>query len=49
MKHIDTKLEQTEIPSFSILFKKFDPSKKEISFTIDVNTFQKDEIALTQR
>jgi len=49
IKYIDIKLEQTEIPSFSIVFKKFDPTQKEISFVIDVNTFQKDEIALAEK
>lgn len=49
MEYIDLKLEQTEIPSFSIIFRKFDPSKEQITFNIDVNTFQKDEIALLQK
>ncbi|NOZ43602.1 MAG: hypothetical protein GXP45_00225 [bacterium] len=49
IKYIDMKLEQTEIPSFSIVFRRFDPSKNTITFTIDVNTFQKDEIALLKK
>ena len=49
INYIDLKLEQTEIPSFSIVFRKFDPSKQTITFGIDVNTFQKDEIALLQK
>ena len=43
--YIDNKLEQTDIPSFSITFKKYDPTQKQISFTVDVNTFKQDEIA----
>jgi len=49
IKYIDLKLEQTEIPSFSIIFKKFNQSQKQISFSIDVNTFQQDEIALAEK
>ena len=49
IKYIDLKLEQTEIPSFSIVFKKFNQSQKQISFSIDVNTFQQDEIALAEK
>jgi len=49
MQYIDLKLEQTEVPSFSIVFKKFDPSQKQIIFTIDVNTFKQDEIALAKQ
>lgn len=49
IKYIDLKLEQTEIPSFSIVFRRFDPTKDQITFSIDVNTFQKDEIALLQK
>ncbi len=47
--YIDTKLEQTDIPSFSITFKKYDPTQKQISFTVDVNTFQQDEVALIKK
>ncbi len=49
IKYIDLKLEQTQIPSFSIVFRSFDPSKDTIRFSIDVNTFQKDEIALLKK
>lgn len=49
MAYVDAKLEQTELPSFSITFQKFDPSKKQISFKVEVNTFQQDEAALTRK
>ncbi|HBB03616.1 TPA: hypothetical protein DCZ39_01765 [Patescibacteria group bacterium] len=49
MYYVDTKLEQTDIPSFSITFKKYDPTQQEISFTVDVNTFKQDEIALIKK
>jgi len=47
--YVDTKLEQTDIPSFSITFKKYDPTQKQISFTLEVNTFKQDEIALIKK
>jgi len=47
--YIDNKLEQTDIPSFSITFKKYDPTQKQISFTVEVNTFKQDEIALIKK
>lgn len=46
--YIDQKLEQTQIPSFSIVFQKFDPRAETISFSIEVNTFQQDEAALVE-
>ena len=49
MYYVDAKLEQTDLPSFSITFKKYDPTQKQISFTVDVNTFKQDEIALIKR
>ena len=49
MYYVDNKLEQTDIPSFSITFKKYDPTQKEISFSVDVNTFKQDELALIKR
>jgi len=49
MQYIDIKLEQTELPSFAITFQKFDPTQKQISFKVDVNTFQQDEAALTKK
>lgn len=47
--YIDLKLEQTALPSFSILFQWFDPTKQAINFNIDVNTFQQDETALLKQ
>lgn len=44
--YIDLKLEQTDLPSFSIVFQKFDPKQKEISFNVSVNTFKQDEASL---
>ncbi len=49
MYYVDNKLEQTDIPSFSITFKKYDPTQKQISFTVDVNTFKQDEVALIKK
>lgn len=49
MYYVDTKLEQTDLPSFSITFKKYDPTQKQISFTVDVNTFKQDEVALIKK
>lgn len=49
MYYVDTKLEQTDLPSFSIIFNKYNPTQKEISFTVDVNTFKQDEIALIKK
>lgn len=49
MYYVDTKLEQTDLPSFSITFKRYDPTQKQISFTVDVNTFKQDEIALIKK
>ena len=49
MYAVDTKLEQTDIPSFSITFKKYDPTQQKISFTVDINTFKQDEIALIKK
>lgn len=47
--YVDNKLEQTDLPSFSITFKKYDPTQKQISFTVDVNTFKQDEVALIKK
>ncbi|MEI7919266.1 MAG: hypothetical protein WCH65_03540 [bacterium] len=49
MQYVDNKLEQTDLPSFSITFKKYDPTQKQISFTVDVNTFKQDELALIKK
>lgn len=49
MYYVDNKLEQTDLPSFSIIFKKYDPTQKQISFMVDVNTFKQDEVALIKK
>ena len=49
MYYVDNKLEQTDLPSFSITFKKYDPTQKQISFSVDVNTFKQDELTLIKR
>ncbi|MCX6822380.1 MAG: hypothetical protein NTX91_00080, partial [candidate division SR1 bacterium] len=49
MSLIDIKLEQTALPSFAITFQKFDPTQKQISFNVEVNTFAQDEAALTKK
>ncbi|MDR0860192.1 MAG: hypothetical protein LBO09_04365 [Candidatus Peribacteria bacterium] len=46
MKYIDIILEQSDVPSFSILFHGFDPSKGTISFDIEINTTKQDELKL---
>jgi hypothetical protein len=42
-------LEQSELPSFSIDFKKFDKNSNKISFNIDINTFKQDEVELAKK
>jgi hypothetical protein len=49
MEYVDVKLEQNDIPSFAITFQKFNPNQKEVSFSVEVNTMQQDELALTQK
>jgi hypothetical protein len=49
MYYIDLKLEQSDLPNFSITFQKFDPRQKEISFNIAVDTFQQDEASLIKK
>jgi hypothetical protein len=46
--YIDQKLEQIEMPSFNIVFQRFDPRTETITFSIEVNTLQQDEAALIQ-
>jgi hypothetical protein len=46
MKYIDIILEQSDIPSFSILFHGFDPSQGNINFDIEINTTKADELKL---
>jgi len=49
MYYVDAKLEQTDLPSFSLTFKRFDPTQRQISFTVEVNTFRQDELMLIKR
>ena len=49
MQYVDVKLEQNDIPSFAITFQQFDPNQKQISFNVEVNTTQQDELALTKK
>jgi hypothetical protein len=49
MYYVDNKLEQTDLPSFSILFNGYDPTQKEINFSVEVNTFLQDEVALIKK
>jgi hypothetical protein len=49
IEYVDLKLEQTDIPSFAITFQKFNPNQKEVSFSVEVNSTQQDELALTQK
>jgi hypothetical protein len=49
IKYADIKLEQTELPSFSINFQKFDKNSNKITFNIDINTFKQDEIELAKK
>ena len=49
MQYVDVKLEQTDLPSFSINFQQFDPNQKDVSFNVEVNTTQQDELALTKK
>ncbi len=46
MYYIDMKLERTELPSFNIVFQKFDKNNENITFTIDINTLKQDELEL---
>lgn len=47
--YIDLKLEQTEIPSFSIMFNGFSSNSNQISFSINVDTFKQDELSLIEK
>lgn len=46
MGMIDRKLENAQLPSFSITFNDFDSKSGEISFSVEVNTLKEDEYAL---
>lgn len=47
--YIDLKLEQTEIPSFSIMFNGFSSNSNQITFSINVDTFKQDELSLVEK
>lgn len=49
MQFVDSRLEQTEVPSFSIKFKSFDPKNKQLTFDIEINTFKEDEMELAKK
>lgn len=49
MYYIDLKLEQSDLPNFSITFQRFDPRQKEISFNVTVDTFKQDEASLIRQ
>jgi len=49
MSYIDLKIEQSDLPSFNIVFQRFDPKQKQISFNVEVNTFQQDEASLVKQ
>lgn len=48
MRYTDSKLEQTEVPSFVISFKEFNQESNEITFDIEINTFKEDEAELAK-
>lgn len=48
IKFIDSKLEQEEIPSFSIIFKWLNKSNNELTFDVEINTFKEDEMELAK-
>ncbi len=47
--YLDLKLEQTEIPSFSIMFNGFNSNSSQIAFSINVDTFKQDELSLIDK
>ena len=49
IEFIDEKLEQTEIPSFSINFRSYNKQNNELTFDIEINTFKEDEIELAKK
>lgn len=49
MEFINTKLEYSNMPSFSITFNSFDGKSNSIGFTVEVNTLKEDEYALIQQ
>lgn len=49
IKYTDARLEQSQIPSFSISFKEFNQNSNEITFDIEINTLKEDEAELTKK
>lgn len=49
IKYTDSKLEQTDIPSFTITFKEFNQNNDQITFEIEINTFKEDESELAKQ
>ena len=49
IQFIDEKLEQTEVPSFSIKFRSFNKQTNELTFDIEINTFKEDEMELAKK
>lgn len=47
--YVDNKLQETDVPTFSINFIKFNPKEETLDFTIDLNTHSQDEIALNKQ
>ncbi|MBQ7074889.1 hypothetical protein IJM86_07800 [bacterium] len=43
MSYLDSILEQTDIPNFSIIFHTFDPIREVIDFSVEVNLTKEDE------
>ena len=49
MSYLDSILEQTDIPNFSIIFHTFDPIKEVINFSVEVNLTKEDERWLVKK
>lgn len=49
MNYLDAQLEDTDFPSLSINIRNFDPLQNNISFGIELNTFQEDELQLLNK
>lgn len=49
MDYLDSKLENSDFPSLEIDIKNFDPLQNNISFEINLNTFQDDELQLLNK
>ena len=46
--YADRKLQEKEIPNYTITFPEFNPKEQDISFTTDINTNRQDELALNK-